>query len=119
MVKMNNELIMKNIEFMNKDKCGEVSDGYHTFNELYFHRLVLFSIICKQNKCKSWRSKLHADGTMFENYFIVGINTSAGQYTYHYHMDYWNKFEGVSEIEKAPEWDGHQPSDIDRLLTLL
>lgn len=26
---------------------GETSDGYHTFNELYHHRAVLFSVIVK------------------------------------------------------------------------
>lgn len=29
---------------------GEVSDGYHTFNELYHHRAILFSVICNANK---------------------------------------------------------------------
>lgn len=94
---------------------GEVSDGYHTFDELYYHRMILFSIICWDNKEKAWRSKLHHDGTMFDNYFIVGINTSMGQYSYHYDMKYWHHFNGIKELEKAPEWDGHLPKDIDRL----
>ena len=96
---------------------GEISDGYHTFNELYYHRMVLFSVICNQNKEISWKSKLHNDGTMFDDYFIVGITTEAGNYTYHYHLDHWDKF-NVPELEKAPLWDGHQPKDIDRLYTL-
>lgn len=32
---------------------GELSDGYHSFNELYEHRMILFSIICNQNKAIS------------------------------------------------------------------
>lgn len=96
---------------------GETSDGYHTFNELYHHRMVLFSIICNTNKDKAFKSKLHADGTMFDDYFIVGVETPQGYYTYHYHMDNWDRFQ-VQELERAPEWDGHQPCDIDRLLTL-
>ena len=28
------------------DGIGELSDGYHTFNELYHHRAILFSVIC-------------------------------------------------------------------------
>lgn len=96
---------------------GETSDGYHTFNELYYHRMVLFSIICNNNKEVAFKSKLHADGTMFDDYFIVGVNTANGYYTYHYHMDDWGMFD-VEEVEKAPEWDGHKPSDIRRLLTL-
>src|SRR5690606_39523762 len=93
------------------------SDGYHTFNELYHHRMVLLSVICNQNKEKAWKSKLHDDGTMYDNYFIVGITTVEGDYTYHYHMDHWNDFD-VKELEYAPKWDGHTPSDITRLVTL-
>ena len=96
---------------------GQTSDGYHTFDELYHHRMVLFSVICNRNIDKSWKSKLHHDGTMYDNYFIVGINTSEGQYSYHYHMDHWDMFV-VEELDLAPEWDGHEPRDITRLLSL-
>lgn len=88
-------------KIFNLPERGELSDGYHSFNELYYHRMILFSIICNQNKTISWKSKLHDDGTMFENYFIVGINTPDGQFTYHYHIDHWDKFD-VIELETAP-----------------
>lgn len=96
---------------------GKVSDGYHTFEELYYHRMVLFSIICNQNKDKAWKSKIHADGTMYDNYFIVGITTDEGDFTYHYEEKYWNWF-NVKELERAHKWDGHTSSDIKRLLSL-
>ena len=97
---------------------GECSDGYHTFNELYYHRMCLFSIIVKQNKNLAWKSKLHSDGTMFDNYFIVGIDTPNGQATYHYHIEHWDMFDCV-ELSNAPEWDGHTAEDaIKRLLSL-
>jgi len=95
----------------------EVSDGYHTFNELYYHRMILFSVICNQNKELSWKSKLHHDGTMFDGSFIIGIDTSEGQYTYHYNMKYWDMYD-VKVLDKAPIYDGHQPSDIVRLLSI-
>ena len=95
----------------------DISDGYHTFDELYYHRMILFSLVCNQNKEKSWKSKLHHDGTMFEGDFIVGIDTSKGQYTYHYHLEYWNMYD-IKEIEYAPKYDGHKPSDITRLLNI-
>lgn len=95
----------------------DVSDGYHTFKELYHHRMILFSIICNQNQEKAWKSKLHDDGTMYDNYFIVGVTTPEGDYTYHYHMENWEYFK-VKEIENAPKWDGHKPSDITRLLSM-
>lgn len=96
---------------------GELSDGFHTFNELYYHRMILFSVVLKYNKEKAWKSKLHYDGTMFENYFIVGINTEKGQFTYHYHIDNWDYFD-ITELPNAPKYDGHTPNDIDRLLSL-
>ena len=96
---------------------GEISDGYHTFNELYHHRMILFAAICKQNRAKAWKSKLHDDGTMYNDYFIFGVETPEGQYTYHYHMDHWDLFD-VKELDKAPEWDGHKPEDLTRLLSL-
>lgn len=96
----------------------DTSDGYHTFEELYEHRMALFSVICNTYKDKAWKSKLHDDGTMFKDYFIVGITTEEGEYTYHYHLDYWDYF-NVKEIDKAPKWDGHKPSDYTRLFTLV
>lgn len=97
---------------------GSISDGYHSFDELYFHRMMLFSIICNTYKDSSWKSWLHSDGTMYEDYFIVGVTTPEGDYSYHYHKDHWDEFD-VKEIESAPEWDGHKPEDIGRLKSLL
>lgn len=96
---------------------GDTSDGYHTFNELYYHRMMLFAVICNTYKDKAWKSKLHADGTMYDNYFIVGVTTDEGDYAYHYHLDNWDYF-NVSEIPNSPEWDGHKPEDVTRLLIL-
>ena len=90
------------------------SDGYHTFKELYHHRAVLFSVICRMFPEKAWRSKYHSDGSMFDGMFIVGINTPDGQATYHYDIDpYWNMF-NVRELDRAPEYDGHTPDDAIR-----
>lgn len=97
---------------------GLISDGYNTFNELYFHRMLLFSIICRTYKDKAWKSKLHDDGTMDNNYFIAGITTPEGDYTYHYHMEYWDHFD-IPELPNAPKWEGHKPGDIGRLRSLL
>ena len=102
----------------NVNNIGEISDGSHTFDELYHHRMFLFSIICNTYKDKAWKSKLHHDGTMYDDYFIVGIETRYGQYTYHYHINNWNMFD-VKELDKAPEYDGHKPEDLHRLLSLI
>lgn len=98
---------------------GETSDGYHTFNELYHHRAVLFSVICNTAPALAWKSKLHDTGDMFDGMFIVGIETPEGQATYHYDIDpYWDMFR-VKELERAPKWDGHTPAQaIERISKL-
>lgn len=113
-----NRLIEEHFEMIDKLKTGDLSDGYHTFNELYHHRAALFSVIVNQNKDIAWKSKKHHDGTMYDGMFIVGIDTPQGQYSYHYDIEpYWNMFE-CKELDNAPVWDGHEPKDIDRLKSL-
>lgn len=96
---------------------GSTSDGYHTFDELYHHRMILFSVICNTYKKSAWKSKLHADGTMYDDYFIVGLFTPEGDFTYHYHIDHWDKFQ-VAILKEAPTWDGHEAKDVTRLIGL-
>jgi hypothetical protein len=102
-----------------KTGIGDLSDGYHTFNELYHHRAILFSVICNMFPDKAWKSKKHDTGDMFEGMFIVGIETPEGQATYHYDINpYWDMF-NVKELEKAPVWDGHTPTEaIERISKL-
>lgn len=101
---------------------GDTSDGYHTFNELYHHRAVLFSVIVASHRGIAWKAKKHHDGTMYNGMFIVGIDTPWGQASYHYDIDpYWDMFD-CEERETAPEWDGHTPDEaierIGKLATL-
>ena len=102
---------------------GNVSDGYHTFNELYEHRITLLIALCKQldahcNDYESpvWMSKLHFDGSKFDGWFIMGINEKKGeQITYHLPMSKWEeckKIRTIRELKKAPEFDGHSPADV-------
>ena len=100
---------------------GEVSDGYHTFNQLYHQRAVLFATIVKQNKEKAWKSWKHGDGKFCfdsnKEWFIVGVDTPEGSYTYHYEKKYWDMFDCV-ELEHGKFWDGHTEEDVTRLLSL-
>ena len=104
---------------LGSEVTGETSDGYHTFNELYHHRAVLFSVIVRDHPERAWKAKAHHDGTMYDGMFIVGIETPEGQATYHYDLNpYWDMFD-CRELESAPEWDGHTPDDaIARIATL-
>ena len=101
------------------DAIGEISDGYHTFNSLYNQRLCLFAALVNAYKNKAWKSRLHHDGEpcFGGGWFIVGITTPAGDYTYHYELKDWNLFD-CKVLDKAPEWDGHTDKDVTRVLTL-
>lgn len=100
-------------------KSGELSDGYHTFNDLYYQRCILFATLVNQNKKTSWKSYKHEDGELCfgGGWFIVGIDTPLGSYTYHYENKYWDLFQ-CKELEKGKHWDGHTSKDVDRLLSI-
>lgn len=113
------EYLGKDLIYIPDNGVGEVSDGYHTFNELYDHRAKLFAVICHDHRDLAWKSLQHEDGSMYDGMFIVGIDTPLGQATYHYDIDpYWDLFD-VKELERAPKWDGHTPEKaINRIVTL-
>lgn len=104
---------------------GQTSDGYHTFDELYEHRHVLFIALCRymfllqegarpKNIESSWMSKLHSDGSSFDGWFIAGIGVRKGeQITYHLPMSMWDEMKNWAIVfDRAPEWDGHKPADV-------
>lgn len=107
-----NELIKSNGIDTNK-----ISDGYHTFEELYEHRIVLFIALCREmddvGKGAIWKSKKHSDGSEWEGWFIMGIyQTPGAQITYHLPMSKWADCEFAYELPKAPEFDGHTSADV-------
>ena len=98
---------------------GEMSDGYHTFNGLYYQRMVLFAALVKAYKDKAWKSWKHEDGELCfgGGWFIVGIDTPRGSYTYHYEAKDFDLFD-CEELPVAKHWDGHTEKDVTRLLSL-
>lgn len=119
----------------------EVSDGHHTMEELYDHRIHLFLALLKvydsvitpidARGClvKCWKSKLHDDGTMYDGWFIAGLTKTIPSFdagadpekwdiSYHLPIKYWNMC-NVIELEKAPKFTGYTSQDVlDRLLRL-
>lgn len=103
----------------------QVSDGYHTMDELYDHRITLFIALAKQithqpycddNKFGVWRSKRHSDGELCfgtGTQYVLGIGKEKGsQITYHIPIERWDETPFAEELEKAPEWDGHTSNDV-------
>ena len=102
-----------------KIDTNQVSDGFHTFGELYEHRIVLFITLARQvmkrktHKMPVWKSRKHDDGVEWAGWFIVGIgDTEGGQITYHLPVSKWEECAFLPERERAPKWDGHTPEDV-------
>lgn len=100
-------------------EIDDLSDGFHTFRQLYYQRMMLFATIVKQNKSRAWKSLRHEDGELCfgGGWFIVGIDTPEGIYTYHYEDNYFGLFD-CKELERGKHWDGHTEKDVIRLLSL-
>ena len=107
-------------ETMKEDK-GNISDGYHTFNELYEYRLLynasMFNELAKQGLYDVHKSKRHSDGEecFGGGWFIVQAQLPTGQISNHYEMKDWGLFQ-IPEKEKANPYDGHTPQDVAKRL---
>lgn len=106
---------------------GQISDGYHTFDELYEHRIVLFIALAGRfsyyegpDMPSVWRSKVHSDNSIWEGWFILGIGTEPGeQITYHLPESKWEECNFATTLDKAPTFDGHTSADVLERLKLL
>lgn len=104
------------------DDAGKISDGYHTFDELYDHRITLFIALCHwvhqfeeeySRPVSIWRSKKHSDGTSWAGWFIAGIGKEKGEMiTYHIPIYRWHELAGIETLDQAPEYDGHTSVDV-------
>jgi hypothetical protein len=132
-----------------KDERGEISDGFHSFNELYeFRKLynaLLFNewarqittetafrkdargrtkqiVVAESNKYDVHKSIRHNNGELCfgGGWFVVIAILPSGQITNHYEMKDWDLFK-IPEVEKAKyEFDGHTSQDVvERMLNLL
>lgn len=102
------------------------SDGYHSMDELYDHRIMLYIALCRLqasgNQCDDfnlhsvWRSKRHSDGELCfgtGTQFVLGIDRQPGkQITYHIPIERWEETDFAQTLDKAPEWDGHTSNDV-------
>ncbi|MCA9367622.1 hypothetical protein KC887_05190 [Candidatus Kaiserbacteria bacterium] len=92
----------------------EVSDGHHTFDELYKYRMVFH-----MEACRLWlsegltvvRSKYHSNGELCFGgaYFIVVAELPTGQVSNHYKVKYEPYFDFIPGTYLPPTYDGHTP----------
>ena len=117
------EAVKKDIE--EDPSNGSFSDGYHTFEELYYYRMLynaaFFNSLAYYDNWSDghWmvefdvhKSKKHSDGEecFGGGWFIVMAELPTGQVSNHYEMKYWDYFK-VPEKERANVWDGHTPQE--------
>ncbi len=101
---------------MTATNMDNVSDGYHTFGELYKHRVLLFINLAICNFGIAFKTRLNDKKEAWDGWFILGINTEFGQITYHVPNRYWEAI-NVREDEYNWDYDGHTSDDVcDRLL---
>ena len=108
------------------EETMQVSDGFHTMDELYDHRITLWIALCEMRANVMdandspyfedvWRSKRHSDGDLAfgGKWFVLGIGKDKGeQITYHLPIEKWDECDFAETLETAPEWDGHSPADV-------
>lgn len=84
---------------------GKTSDGYHTFDELYEHRVTLFLNLVSVSGWESYFKRDHYEGW----HAVYLIIPDGGQISYHV-PDKWTKFleKNSKDITNEPDiYDGH------------
>ena len=109
---------LKDTELKLETELSSMSDGYHTFDELYEYRLLynaaFFNELAEQGVYDVHKSKKESDGKSpfnNENMFVVMAELPTGQISNHYEMKYWNLF-NVPIKDKANVWDNHTSKDV-------
>lgn len=96
---------------------SQLSDGYHTFAELYEHRHSLMLALMRALPRICWFSRRHADGELpfgSDDWFIVGAELPGAPITYHLPAALYSLAQktGALELPAGRPWDGHSAADV-------
>lgn len=99
-----------------------VSDGYHTFKELYEFRMLYNAAFFKHlffSHFSVHKSLRHYDGELCfgGGWFIVVAELPTGVISNHYESKYWDLFHVPSFHKSITPFDGHTPQDVVERLT--
>lgn len=130
MTKIINELIKTGKSYNpthdNYVDTNKVTDGYHTFAELYDFRkvynAVLFNEWARQDLYNVHKSKKHFDGEdcFGGGWFIVMAVLPTGQISNHYELKDWDLFDVPATETAIVQFDGHTSKDVlERLQRLI
>lgn len=91
---------------------GETSDGYHTFNELYDHRCLLYLAMCAENH----KRQVYWVEDHFPGWDLVATNAGIyGQISYHVPAKFraiTSRFQKRDNKELERLFDGHTSKDV-------
>jgi|SRR5579872_1642398 len=112
---------------MSEVVTGSTSDGYHTFDDLYAHRIALWKAVCRlvsrdphYQYREVWRTCLHSDGTSYPGWFVLGMTMEDGrQLTYHLPITEWDNCSFAMILDEAPRFDGHTAADVIKRLEVV
>lgn len=111
--------IIENIKHSKGFSTKNISNGFHTFGELYefrkMYNVLLFNEFAENKKYDVHKSWKHSDGEwcfgVEKKWFIVVAELPAGQISNHYKAEDWDLFK-IPEKEKANTFDGHNSQDV-------
>lgn len=114
------------INRVDEDVRGKLSDGYHTYDDLYAHRAALWKVLIKHllisgiNGIKVYKCLNHYDGTKYPGWFLSLVVLPSGeQLSYHLPMEEFKSTCGVSCKNSPVKFDGHSSKDVLKRLSLL
>jgi hypothetical protein len=86
----------------------DISDGFHTFDQLYDHRCLLFVRLCQlQPQKAAWRPDRD-----YGTWFVLYLETDCGQISYHVPGKFLKFVEpSIPRIDEY-KWDGHSSETV-------
>lgn len=98
------------------EQLYEVVPGeYHSTEELYDHRAVLFIALLK-DRDGAWWSRQHEDpeDPMYQGFVLAGITLSSGDVSYHLREKFIPLLElaDIEELPVSPPFSGYTPDDV-------
>lgn len=94
----------------NVESLKDVSDGYHTIDELYQHRILLFLLLCKTSSYVCY----YKEDPNAPDWVIVYLYLTPGntQISYHVPKTYLPAIKKFATEDHDHKWDGHTSNDV-------
>ena len=117
--KLSSNSINPAIKQMGEYERGQISDGYHNFDELYEHRTLLFQALCNLMPNNCYKTEKNFQKESYDGWFILVMNHPiVGQISYHLPKKLWNNCR-VRIESYCHDYDGHTSTDtLNRLSQL-